>query len=247
METRIEEILASMSSFSKKLYKKQEVLPELLLLQKELVSLTFNNEHAEKSDLRIWDVENHLDKLNEECGHIVDEQLESFKDDCKIICNTIKAEMSGQAGERKAFKSLETLRCKHIILKNVELVKGDHRTELDAVVITEKAVFIIEVKNTTKNIVIDDRGNYCRRCEQGLLFDKNIGENMNEKEYLLREALALVGIEDIKIINLVVFTNSNVFVENNYPYINTCYLSNLPHKISNHCGDTLYSGEEMKK
>ena len=67
MNKRVEEIKNSMNSFAKELYNKGEVLPELLSLQSELVNLTFNGNHAENANLRIWDVESHLDILNEEC------------------------------------------------------------------------------------------------------------------------------------------------------------------------------------
>lgn len=245
MEKRITEITAVMKTFTKELYHKSEVLTELLELQNELVTLTFNEDHAEKGNLRIWDVENHFEKMNKNCGNVADEQLEKFKADCKIICNTIKAEMSGQSGEYKAFRSLETLRCKNVIIRNVEFVLGDHRTELDAIVITEKGVFIIEVKNTAKDIYIDERGNYCRVTDT-LIFDKNIAEKMNDKEYLLREALKTADIENINIVNMVVFTNSSMYVENKYPYINTCYLSDIPHKIGGYVGERIYTDADIE-
>ena len=244
MKTRIDEILNSMNSFTKELYNKQEVLPELLALQDELVNLTFNGNHAENGNLRIWDVESHLDELNSNCGSIADELLIKFKAKCKVICNTIKAEKSGQSGEYKAFRSLDTLRCKNSILKNIEFVKGEHRTELDAIVITEKAIFIVEVKNTSKDICIDERGNYCR-VSDSLIFDKNIGEKMNEKDFLLRKSLKDCGIENINIRNIVVFTNSAIHVKNQFPYINTCYLSDMPHIISGYDGDRIYNDDDI--
>ena len=105
-ENRIKEIIGAMQSFKKDAYHKEELLPEYLELQKELINLTFNDGHAENGKLRIWDVENHLEKLNEECGHIADEELNVFKEDSKFICNAIKSEFSGNAGEYKAFRSL---------------------------------------------------------------------------------------------------------------------------------------------
>jgi len=246
MKNRIDEILKEMKSFKKTLYNKQEVLPELFALQDELVNLTFNDNHAENSNFRIWDVEDHLEKLNENCGYIADELLAQFKSDCKIICNIIKAEKSGQAGENKAFKALETLRCKNTVLKNIEFVVEDHRTELDAIVITEKAVFIVEVKNPGKDICIDERGNYCRIRTDKMVFDKNIGEKMNEKEYLLREALKGCGFENANIRNMVVFTNSAINVENKFPYIHTCYLSEMPHIIGGYDGENIHSDDDIK-
>lgn len=243
-ETRIKEIISKMQSFSKPVYYKAELLPEYLDLQNELTTLTYNDSHAETGKLRIWDVENHLEKLNEECGHVADEELEAFKQDSKIICNAIKSEFSGNAGEFKALRSLETLRCKNKVMKNVELKSGGHRTEIDAIVFTEKAVFIIEVKNPHRDIYIDQRGNYCR-VGNTMILDCNIGEKMNDKVYLLREALKSSGYSNANIVSLVVFTTSSIHVDNKYEYITTCFLGNLPHIIERYDCKPIYSDSSI--
>lgn len=243
---RINELVTQITAFSKEAYPHEALLPELLELQKQLIYLVFNDTHAEYSRLRIWDVENHLQKLNEECGHTADDQLEKVIADCKVICNMIKSEFSGNAGERKAFWSLETVRCKNRILKNVEFNFDGHRTELDAIMLTNKAVFVIEVKNPGKDIYIDERGNYCRVGDT-MTFDKNIGERMNDKVFLLRKALCSSGIDDPNIVNIVVFTNNAVRVDNRYPYINTCFLSDLPHIIEQYTGETFYTDADIDK
>lgn len=243
-ENRIKEIVSAMPSFKKDAYHKDELLPEYLELQKELVNLTFNDSHAENGKLRIWDVENHLEKLNEDCGHIADEEFELFKEDSKFICNLISAEFSGNAGEYKAFRSLETLRCKNKVMKNIEFKLGNHRTEIDAIVFTEKAVFIIEVKNSRRDILIDERGNYYR-VGNTMNLDCNIGEKMNDKVYLLREALKSSGYSNANIVSLVVFTNSAIHVDNRYDYITTCFLGNLPYIIERYDGKQIYSDSSI--
>lgn len=243
-ENRIKEIMTTMQSFKKDAYHKEELLPEYLELQKELINLTFNDSHAENGKLRIWDVENHLEKLNEECGHIADEEFEVFKEDSKFICNLISAEFSGNAGEYKAFRSLETLRCKNKVMKNIEFKSGDHRTEIDAIVFTEKAVFIIEVKNSRRDILIDERGNYYR-VSNTMNLDCNIGEKMNDKIYLLRETLKSSGYSNANIVSLVVFTNSTIHVDNRYDYISTSFLGNLPHIIERYDGKPIYSDSSI--
>ena len=149
---RVNELVASMKSFGKEKYQKSELLTEMFALQQEIVGLTFNGDHASTADLKIWDVERHLEQLNRDCGNAADEELQKFKDGSKVLCNLIKAEISGNRGETKAFRTLQFIRSKNTILKNVELSDGDIRTELDAVVITPGTITIIEVKNTAKNI-----------------------------------------------------------------------------------------------
>lgn len=248
MINRIKEIESRLTAFSKEKYLKKEIIGELFKIQEEVVATTFDSEHAGNGQLRLWDVSKHLEQMNESCGHVADELLAKFEIGSRTISDMIKADISGAKGESKAYKSLQTVRRSNRVLKNVELTLDEHRNEIDFICVTNNVLFLIEVKNTARDIVIDDRGNYCRvRPDGELSFDKNIGESMNEKEYLLREVLRRAGFEDVKIVSLVVFTNSNVKVTNNYPYIQECFLSQLPHIIDDYSSTTVYSDKQMMK
>lgn len=120
-EKRVNEIISQITAFSKDTYTRSEYLPELLKLQKELIDLTFNAEHAENGDLRLWDVERHLRKMNEERGLVADDELARFVKGSKVVCNNISAEFSGNAGEQKVFRALDNLGCQNSVLHNVEL------------------------------------------------------------------------------------------------------------------------------
>ena len=56
---RVNEMMATMKSFSKDKYQKNELLTEMFALQQEIVGLTFNGDHASTADLKIWDEEKH--------------------------------------------------------------------------------------------------------------------------------------------------------------------------------------------
>jgi hypothetical protein len=243
---RISEIETSMRSMTKKAYYKKEVLQELLNMQQEMVNLTFDERHAENMSLRLADVVWHLKKKNQEYGNVTDETLQKFENGCKEVSTMIGREIAGTTGEKLAFRSLETLKTDHILLQNVELKKGENRAELDAVVITSKAIFLIEVKNSSHDMIIDAQGNYYR-AHGYMAFDYNIGEKVNNKEYLLRSAIDTSTFTDrekqIKIVDIVVFANSKVNVVNRYKYVQSCFLSQLPHIIDEHCGDDIYSSE----
>ncbi len=228
---RVETMVAKMNSFGKESYYRNEVLHELFTLQQEVVGLTFNEEHADLGNLRLWDVERHLEQMNEELGHVADSELEKFENGCKVICSEIKAIISGNKGEYKTFKCLEALDEDSIILKNVELTRGEEKTELDAVVITAKGVFVIEVKNTAKDVFINENGNYYRTGEF-LKWDSHIGGKMALRERMLREILADAGINLPVIKSIVVFTNDHIEVRNKYKDITTCFLSQLPYIIT---------------
>lgn len=242
---RVNEMMATMKSFSKDKYQKNELLTEMFALQQEIVGFTFNDEHASTADLKIWDVERHLEQLNQDCGNVADDELQKFKEGSKTLCNLIKAEISGNRGEAKAFGALQYIHSRNTILKNVELSDGDRRTELDAVVVTSGVVTIVEVKNTAKNIFIDENGDYYRTGEY-LRWDCNIAEKMTLKEELLKKVLADDGIDDIQIRSIVVFTDNRIEVQNKYSRIRTCFVSQLAYIIDGLKSSTNMSEEEME-
>ncbi len=243
---RVNEVLAAMKSFGKEKYQKGELLSEMFALQDDIVRLTFNEDHATAGNLKIWDVERHLVQLNQECGNVADEQIQMFCDGSKTLCNMIKAEISGNRGEAKAFRTLEYIRTPKVILKNVELNDENERTELDAVIITPQMVTIIEVKNTSKNIFIDEVGDYYLTGEF-LRWDCNIGNKMRLKEGLLRKVLKEGGFDDIQIRSLVVFTNNKIEVHNKYDQVKTCFVSQINHIIENSWSNRVLSENEMNQ
>lgn len=241
---RVNELKASMKSFGKDAYQKSELLDEMFALQQEIVSLTFNQDHAALAELKIWDVEKYLEQLNEELGNVADEELQRFIEGSKILCNLIKAEISGNRGEAKAFRTLEYIKSKNYVLKNVELSDGDFRTELDAVVITPSAITVVEVKNTAKDIFIDEAGNYFRTGEF-LRLDCNIGEKMQIKEALLRKALSTASYGEVEINSVVVFTNNRIEVQNKFEGLRTCFSSQLSYKVEGNKSRVIFDDEDM--
>lgn len=244
VENRTKELMEAMKAFEREKFYKGELLQELLDLQNEIVNLTFNEIHSENGDLRLYDVERHMKQMNDDQGNLADEELQLFHEGCSVIVNAIRAEISGNRGEYKTMKTLEHLQGKHLILRNTELRSGDLRTELDAIVITQKAVFIVEVKNTGKNIFIDEEGNYYRTGEF-LRWDCNIGEKMKLRETMLRETLGRFGFENVPIESIVVFTNNRIEVQNKCKGIRTCFLGQLCHIIESKTGEKLLSEHEM--
>lgn len=243
-EKRVNEIISQITAFSKAIYTKSEFLPELLKLQKELVDLTFNAEHAENGDLRLWDVERHLRKMNDERGHVADDELARFIQGSKVVSNNISAEFSGNVGEQKVFRALENLGCENGVLHNVELEFDGRRTEIDAIVFTNHAIFIIEIKNSKKDIFIDEDGEFYR-TGHSMHHDCNIAEKMDEREALLRKALDRVGLNYLKIFRIVTFTNPRIDVENKYHYIKVCGSNYLPSFIEKFTSSQWYTYEDI--
>lgn len=243
-EQRVKEIMSPITAFSKPSYTKSELLPELLKLQYQVVDSTYNAEHAENGDLRLWDVERHLRKLNEERGHVADDELAKFMKDCKVVSNSICAEFSGNAGEQKVFRSLDNLGCQNGVLHNVELEFDGRRTEIDAIVFTNHAIFIIEIKNSKKDIFIDENGDFYR-TGHSMHHDCNIADKMDEREALLRKALERVGLDYLKIFKIITFTNPRIDVENKYHYIKVCGSNYLPTFIEKFTSNQWYTYEDI--
>ena len=245
---RYEKLMKFMSPCSKELYFKDEIQSELTDLKKIIVNCTYNEEHAENMRLGLKDVVKHLGDKNSEIGNVADEYLLRLEKECKEFDTILGREVAGNTGEFQAFRSLETVKSEHIIFQNLELSNGENRGELDAVVITSKAIFLIEVKNSSHDMVIDAKGNYFR-VRGYMTMDYNIGEKVNNKEYLLRNVL-----EDkmktldkkLNIVNYVVFANSRINVTNKYKYFTTCFLSQLPHLIDDYIGEDIYTLEDLR-
>ena len=244
IQNRVNEILDQMTAFSKESYTKEEYLPELMKLQEEIVNLTFNGEHAEEAKLRLWDVGKHLEMLNAECGGKADKELSDFIQTSKKIGNEISAEISGNKGERIVFSALNNLNCYNAVLHNVEFEFDGKRTEIDAIVFTHRAVFIIEIKNSKKNIFIDEDGGFYR-TGHSMHYDGNIADKMSDREAMLRKALDKVGLGYLKIFNIVTFTNHRLDIENKYHRIKVCGSNYLPVFIDKFQSDNWYSDENI--
>ena len=244
--SRVNELVASMTSFGRTAYHKKEILPELLALQQDFVAATPWKADSDITGYKLYDVESRLAELNAQCEGVASESVASFIEGAKKICNMIRAEISGNRGEAIAFSSLRDLDCPHYILRNIELEDGTGRTEIDLLVITPKAFFIIEVKNTSKNIFIDHQGNYYRTGDY-LNWDSQIAEKTKAREYFLRQALSYAGIETPNIVNIVVFTNSRIQVCNKCKSLTTCFPNMMSFLIEGYQGDDLYSEETMRK
>lgn len=246
IEKRKQEIVAQMTSCTKDTYHKSEILPELIALQSELVELTFNKDHAELANLKLWDVEEHLNQLNTQYGEIASEPLQSFRGFSRTVCNLIKAEISGNRGEYKASKALEYLRLPHTVLRNIELCDGDERTEIDDIVITHGGITIVEVKNTSKDIMIDEAGHYYRTGEF-LKYDCNIAEKLDVKERLLKKVLEASGIMGVRINTVLVFTNNRIEVQNKYARVKTCFTNTLNYVIESFENASVYSDSDIER
>jgi hypothetical protein len=224
-EQRVKEIVNGFKSFNKETYPRAEQLDELLALQNEVVEIALG-EDAVAEKLRIYDVLAKVKKRCNEHGGISKELVEAFEKDCKSFNNAIRGTIGGNIGEEKTFEVLANMSVNHVTLENVELCDENNRSELDAVVITRGGAFIVEIKNSRKNIFIDRNGKYFRKGEYNSL-DCNIVDKMEVRKKLLRPILDKNGFEHLPIFSIVVFTNDRIEIQNKHDSLNVGFLSQL--------------------
>lgn len=77
--------------------------------------------------------------------------------------NEEKIKQAGQEGEKKVACALKWLdRNRFKVFSNIKLSDGGETQEFDCIVIGDKAVFNIEIKNYAGNLTIDQEGNWYR-------------------------------------------------------------------------------------
>jgi len=247
VEEKLNMALAKLTAFSKEKYLKAEVETELRKLQQEILSLVFEEGHALNSRLTVWDVYYHFSQKNAERGVITDEFMKEFEEQCFNFSNLIRAEISGNKGENLTAQRLSFLHGQHKIVRNIELSNEDGTTELDFVVFTTKAAFILEVKNTKKDVLVDETGDYYR-VGTYTNRDSNLKAKMDFREVLLRETLKETmenRNKELEVVKLVVFTNNRITLHNKCTDLQTCFLAQLPYLIDDFAGEGLYIEDDI--
>ncbi|NLE04304.1 MAG: NERD domain-containing protein [Crenarchaeota archaeon] len=245
-QNREAEIITQIKAFTNGTCSKSEYLPELLKLQSEVVELVMGEKKNEKEKPRLWHVESFLREQNAKRENIADEELDYFSKKNKSLINDIKSEFSGKRGEDKVFHELEELQYSNSVLRNIEFEFDGKRVEIDAIVFTSRAAFIIEIKNSLKNIYIDKHGEFIREGVRRSSSDGNILLKMNMREAFLRRALEWTGMENIKIHKIVVFTNTKIEIANDcFNEITTMYSSQLSKFIDSYNSKEWYTPEAI--
>lgn len=245
-EKRVKEILSQITAFPKNSYERGELLPELDKLQDDFARIVFKEPQENDNKQVLWKVSDHLTKQNEELGHIADAELKIFIKGCKRYGNISKAEYYGRRGEEMAFAKLRNLRCPHILLENVELEDEDQRTEIDAVVITNKAIFLIEVKNNQNNVFIDENGGLYK-VGSNMHYNGNIIEKFEEREKILRKIIEPSINFHLKVFRVVVFTKKNIDVQKKCRRLKVCNCEYLPVLIEEFVSSQCYTEDEMSQ
>lgn len=230
-ENRAQMMASSFKACSKSSYHKSEILPELLNLQSEMVKVAFPEiDDESRASLRLWDIIDRLEEVSASKRGKGAAEIAEFRQSCKTVGNMIAAEISGKRGENAAFNRLEKAGFDGVVVRNIEVTRDDYRTEIDGVVLTSRGAIVIEVKNTRKDVFIDEEGNAYRTGKVTKL-DCNLLGKMQARQEFVAETLAAAGYPNVEVSGVVVYTNDRIEIQNHCESINVSFLSRLPYLI----------------
>lgn len=210
----MENLLSKITAFEEKEYYMDQILPEYINLEKQLYSITFGENIENKTPYLLQDVADRFTKIYNNNKLLLEDEYKDFLQMNRKVIKDIMNIKQGNKGEYLVQKTLDRLNCKKIVLHNKEFYLNGHSTEIDSIVITEKGIFIIEVKHYKNcEVHIDNCGDMYKITDRAN-FKVDLLEKMEEKEFALRKSLEKSNVRLTKIHKIVVFIDSNCNVKN---------------------------------
>lgn len=231
-----ESLLSSLKGLNKDVYSREELLPEMDQLEKEMAQIVFEDGLDIPAEyVHMTYIMKHLHEMNNEARNVADQELKKLSRLASIFSNHVRAQQSGITGEDRVEQYLGYMKSNHVVLRNLQLSDGVHNTEIDFLVLKQGVATIVEVKNSKRDIYIDEAGNMYKigRYEN---FDSHLGTKMDFRAEVIKQLLKDAGFENMKIEKVVVFTNNRIQVQKDYRGFRVCFLSRLPHLIDDFYG-----------
>ena len=189
-EERIAELKARLAGHGpseEERYTNQEVVDSLVDLQEAMANEVFALNHADHFAAR--DIMLHFGALAAEYGLQESDEFHRLSMNMRSLGCKIGSLKKGFAGERRTKEGLRVMTFDPDvrILYNLTLQDEVSKTEYDAIVITPYGIFVVESKNFRGAAYINEKGMLQRQDD--VLAEYNLGEKMNNKEFLLRNCL----------------------------------------------------------
>ena len=226
-----ESLLSSLKGLSNDVYSREELLPEMDQLEKEMAQIVFEDGLDIPAEyVHMSYIMKHLHEMNNVAGNVADQELKRLSRLASIFSNHVRAQQSGITGEDRVEQYLDYMKSNHVVLRNLQLSDGVHNTEIDFLVLKQGVATIVEVKNSKRDIYIDEVGDMYKigRYEN---FDSHLGAKMDFRAEVIKKLLKDAGFENMKIEKVVVFTNNRIQIKKDYQGFRVCFLSRLPHLI----------------
>lgn len=222
----IRETFEGVGPVKDKEYTNQEIVDLLMGIQKNMLTGVYEKTHAEY--MREKDLLRHFSSLATDYGLSNSATYKRFEKNMNELGYTIGSFIKGMQGERIARRALKLISFDQgvKILYNIALEDEDAQAEYDAIVITPYGLFVVEVKNWGSEMYIDENG-ILYRNDQDIKYD--LPGRMSIKEGLLREYLGELFPDKYQ--GLVLFSNENAKVQDDYNKISLCFGGGVVYNI----------------
>ncbi|MBQ6905560.1 MAG: NERD domain-containing protein [Clostridia bacterium] len=171
------------------------------------------------------------------------------------LSKEIAITMSGAKGEKSVSKTLEYLnRPNTKVFRNIYVEDDQEKSELDAVILTDSGIIILEVKKVKSSITLTEDGKMVLG-EEGCYDRIPLGEKMAIKRKLLKNTLENIvssaGLDiPIYVDSYIVFSTPKgqyIKMEDRYHKEKYCFRIALNQKIENYVSNTHYTDEQLKQ
>ena len=163
--------------------------------------------------------------------------------------------MSGIKGERLVTRTLEFIsRPNTQVFRNVYVSDGLSQTELDAVVLTDAAVIVLEIKKVKSDLTLTEDGRMVfagNECHDDIpLCEKMVLKQKLLKKYLERQ-LAVKGLNiPVFVDSYIVFSAPKgqfIYIDDRYHREKHCFRTGLNKTIENYLGCAYYKETELEQ
>ena len=171
----------------------------------------------------------------------------------KKLVKEMAITMSGVNGENLVSKTLEFLnRPNTKVFRNVYITDGIDETELDAIVLTDSGVIILEIKKVKSDITLTEDGRMVFAGDE--CYDKvPLAQKMEIKRRLLKAYLEKEmrerGIDiPVWVDSFIVFSapaGQRINIDNRYRKEKYCFRTNLNNRISEYIGCANYKKDQL--
>jgi len=171
----------------------------------------------------------------------------------KRLSKEMAITMSGAKGEKLVSKTLEFCKRPNIrIYQNVYVTDGEHESELDAIVLTDNGIIILEIKKVKADFTLTENGRMVFAGDE--CYEKvPLGQKMIMKRKLLKgcleEALNKKGCDiPVCVDSFIVFSapkSQHINIDDKYRKEKHCFRTCLNRKLESYLGYAYYKPEQL--
>lgn len=229
-----------------------EYTDDLLKLQDVIVPIVMGNDYIQ--GMRIDEAIFRMESQARERGLGGDPTVRRGINALKTVNKELHICMAGRKGENLVARTLEYVnRPEAKVYRNVYLTDGKEETELDAVVLTDSGVIILEIKKSKDDLTITKEGRLVHSGDE--CYEKrSLGTKMEIKRKLLKERLDLECARrgyttPVEVDSYIVFVTPKgvrISVDDNYHCEKWCFRTSLNHKIAAYTSNSYYREEQLE-